>query len=256
MAGVLPLSSTQQFPQLTDIGLVGSVQRDNAAMVYLSKLAKRLALAARYLAGAGLLATACAVAEEKDFLGPDTSQNPVVSLTVSPEVGTVRPGEVIHFSAIGRNSLGQTVVPDVEWNTTGGTIGADGVFVSDRLGQFQVSARLRSKTSVADSAVVSVFLHPKDVVKLTVAPEIGEITTGEGVQITATAELADGTIVTQPPLAWSAAAGQIDGNGYYTAPQVTGDFEVKADASSGVTGVTKVKVNPSSRSLVSIEVTP
>jgi hypothetical protein len=225
-------------------------------MVYLSKLAKRLALAARYLAGAGLVATACAVAEEKDFLGPDTSQNPVVSLTVSPEVGTVRPGEIIHFSAIGRNSLGQTVVPDVEWSTTGGTIGTDGVFVSDRLGQFQVSARLRSKTSVADSAVVSVFLHPKDVVKLTVAPEIGEITTGEGVQITARAELADGTIVTQPPLAWSAAAGQIDGNGYYTAPQVTGDFEVKADASSGVTGVTKVKVNSSPRSLVSIEVTP
>ncbi|HEX9894284.1 MAG TPA: hypothetical protein VGA78_10195 [Gemmatimonadales bacterium] len=152
--------------------------------------------------------------------------------------------------------MGSVVQADVDWSATGGTIGPDGVFVSDQLGQFQVTAKLRTNAAIADSARVSVFLHPTDIVKLTVTPNGMEVTVGEGLQLEAVAELADGRTVRQPPLAWTAAAGEVDGSGYYVAPEVEGVFAVQAAAGSGVKGEAAIRVKNSRRTLGSVQVSP
>jgi hypothetical protein len=228
-------------------------------MIYLSKLAKRLALAGPHsrLLLLVSLAGACSTPEEKEFLSPNPSQTiPITSLAVEPKIGTAKPGEVIQFNATVKNAKGAVVVADVDWSATGGEITGAGTFVSDVYGHFQVTARLRSNSLVADSAKVGVFVNPTDIMKLSLTPDGTEVTEGEGVQLEATAELADGSVVVQPALAWSADVGQVDGSGYFIAPEIEGTYLVKAQAASGVAGETNVVVRPNKRNLERVEVGP
>lgn len=229
-------------------------------MLYLSKLAKRLALAgpqAGLLCAVLVFAGGCATPEEREFLSPNPNQpNPVVSLTVEPRIGSARPGEVIQFSATARNAKGATVSADVDWSATGGTITPAGQFVSEVYGQFTVTARLRANVTIADSARVGVFVNPKDVLKIAVSPNGQEVSVGEGLQLEATAELADGSVVVQPPLAWSAPVGQVDGTGYFIAPETEGVYVVKALAPSGVSGTANIAVKASRRVLERVVVSP
>jgi hypothetical protein len=225
-------------------------------MIYLSKLAKRLAIAGRIAVGTAALLAACAVPDERDFLGPGNPNSPPTSLTLEPKIGTVRPGDMIQFSATARNALGEVVITEIDWTATGGYISPEGLFVSDRLGQFQVTAKLRKFTTVGDSAQISVFLNPSDVLKLSITPGVSDVTAGEGVQLEAIAELADGRTVRQPPLAWTATSGEVDGTGYYVAPEVEGTFSVNAIASTGVSAQASVRVKAGKRVLTRIEVAP
>ncbi len=229
-------------------------------MIYLSKLAKRLALAGPHL---GLLlslvafAGSCASPEEREFLSPNPTQPiPITSLEIGPKIGSARPGEVIQFTATARNAKGAVATAEVDWTATGGSVSPTGSFVSEVFGQFQVTARLRANPTIADSARVGVFVDPRDVLKLSITPDGMEITEGEGLQLEATAELADGSVVVQPALAWSADIGQVDGSGYFIAPEAEGQFAVQARAASGVTGTAKVVVRATKRNLQRVEVTP
>jgi hypothetical protein len=224
-------------------------------MVYLSKLAKRLAVAGPFPVGVALVFLGCVTPEQREFLGPNDSSK-VTSLSVEPEIGTVRPGEIIRFTATARDAVGSVILAEIDWSATGGTITGDGVFTSDQLGQFQVSAKVRGNAKIADTVRVSVFLHPTDVVNLTVSPDESEINAGEGIQLEATAVLADGRTVVQPPLAWTTTTGTIDGTGYYTAPETEGTYPVRASASSGVYADAAVKVKPGRRVLTRIDVRP
>lgn len=229
-------------------------------MIYLSKLAKRLALAGPH---SGLLlsllafAGSCASPEEREFLSPNPTQpTPITSLTVEPRIGSARPGEVIQFTATARNAKGAAVLADVDWSATGGSVSPIGTFVSEVYGQFLVTARLRANSAIADSARVGVFMSPTDILKLSVSPDGEEVTVGEGLQLEATAELADGSVVVQPALAWSAELGQVDGSGYFIAPETEGQYAVLARAASGVVGSANVVVKPNRRNLERVEVGP
>lgn len=230
-------------------------------MIYLSKLAKRLALAGPQL---GLLlsllafAGSCASPEEREFLSPNPTQPiPITSLEIEPKIGSARPGEVIQFSATARNAKGAVAIAEVDWTATGGSsISPTGTFVSEVFGQFQVTARVRANPVIADSARVGVFVDPRDILKLSITPDGMEITEGEGLQLEATAELADGSVVLQPALAWSADIGQVDGSGYFIAPEAEGQFAVLARAASGVTGAATVSVKRISRNLERVQVSP
>jgi hypothetical protein len=230
-------------------------------MIYLSKLAKRLALAARHsaLPAAAFmsLVAGCTPSEEREFLSPNNPQTSVVvTLTVEPKVGTVRPGEVIQFKATPKNVMGGNVAAQVDWSASGGSIDGEGRFVADQLGQFQVVATLRGNTTITDSARVSVFLHASDVITLDVTPVIEEISVGEGVQLEAVAQLADGRVVRQPPLAWTVPAGEVDGDGYFTAPDAAGTYTVNARAASGVSAKADVNVKAGKRAVQHITITP
>ncbi|HKP27766.1 MAG TPA: hypothetical protein VJU15_00090, partial [Gemmatimonadales bacterium] len=228
-------------------------------MIYLSKLAKRLALAGPHarLLLVLTLAGACSTPEEKEFLNPNPSQPvPITSLSVEPKIGSVKPGEVIQFTATVKNAKGAVVVADVDWSATDGRIDSTGSYFSEEFGNFQVKATLRSNSLIADSAKVGVFVNPKDVLKLSITPDGTEVTEGEGVQLEATAELADGSTVVQPALAWSADVGQVDGSGYFIAPELEGTYVVRALAASGVTGQAYVAVRPNKRNLERVEVSP
>jgi hypothetical protein len=228
-------------------------------MIYLSKLAKRLALAgphARLLLALSL-AGACSTPEEKEFLNPNPSQPvPITSLSVEPKIGSVKPGELIQFTATVKNAKGAVVVADVDWSATDGRIDSTGAYFSEEFGNFVVRASLRSNSLIADSARVGVFVNPKDVLKLSITPDASEVTEGEGVQINATAELADGSVVSQPALSWSADVGQVDGTGYFIAPELEGTYVVRALAASGVTGEANVAVRANKRNLERVEVGP
>ena len=226
-------------------------------MTYLHKLARRLATV-RIGVLCATAAVACSKGEQRDFLSPNPgSPAELVSINISPRVGSVRPGETIRFSASGTSHRGQTMAATVQWSASGGTITPDGVFTSDRFGQFKVVARATSAPQIGDSATVAVFVSPKDVLVVAVSPDSSEVFSGEGLQLEANARLADGTQVASPPLSWSADGGAVDGSGWFVAPE-GGDrtFVVSATASSGVQGSARVVVRNQKRVLQRVIVTP
>jgi len=227
-------------------------------MTFKHKLSKRLAISRPLLFASLLLGSfACTEGRTREFLSPAPGQtnNTLVTITVSPRVASAKPGETISFSAKGTTVQGKTIPADVQWEATGGTIGADGTFTSDRHGLFSVRARSTIQPGLADSASVAVFVSPKDILRVRLSPDSTELYEGDGLQLDATAQLADGTTVQSPPLDWSASGGSVDGSGWY-APAAEGTYTVSASAASGVIGQATVVVLRTQRTLEGFILSP
>ena len=225
-------------------------------MTFLHKLARRLAgIHAPFLVL--LLTSSCSPGEERDFLSPNpgNTPSPLVSIAISPRVGSLRSGEPIKFTAAGRAANGSPMSPEVVWNATGGSISQDGTFQADAVGLYSVAVQVRNRPDLRDSATVGVFNSPSDILQVVVSPDSVDLTSGDGAQFTATARLPDGSTVSNPPLAWSASRGQVDGSGWYSASG-EGELWVRATASNGVHDSVKVRVKPRTSALQQIVVAP
>ena len=69
------------------------------------------------------------------------SVSPIVSVSVSPSSATLAPGGTLLFAASAVREDGSTLVPDVTYTATGGTITAGGLYTADATpGTFSVTA--------------------------------------------------------------------------------------------------------------------
>ena len=226
-------------------------------MTYLFKIARRLSVGwHNSLLLLLLLIAGCSPGETRDFLSPNPGVTPIVSaVSISPKVGSVLPGETIHFTAKITDTKGRAVVQEVDWSATGGVIQPDGTFLSDDKGIFSVRVRARLQPDIGDSAQVSVFTTPSDVLLLTLSPDSALVYEGEALLLDATARLADGSLLQSPPLAWSATGGSVDGAGWFSAAS-EGDYTVTAQASSEVKGNATVQVRKVRNFLTGLSVSP
>lgn len=224
-------------------------------MTPLFLLARRNARA--QVTGLALLLFAACRGEEKAFLSPDPTvpTQRIASLTISPRVGTVAPGEVLRFSAIAATASGAQVQTEIDWTATGGTIAPDGTFQSGNLGRFSVTARVRSQAELADSAVVSVFGSPNDVIALELTPDSTEVVEGDPLRFKVAAGLANGSTTSTVAVEWSATGGTIDPNGSFVGSS-TGSYLVAARAAGGVEATAQVVVRSKDRLLNSVVLAP
>ena len=229
-------------------------------MVYLSKLAKRLALAGRRAFGVLVIAilAGCSSPQERDFLSPNpgTPAPTLIGISISPRDVHAVPGEPVHYTATGVTNQGTSVPVTVVWTASGGVIQPDGTFTPDAIGRYRIRATQQGAAFRADSVEAKVYTEPTDILEIQISPDSQEVGTGESLRLIARAELGNGSTVLSPPLGWAANGGRVDGNGWFQAPETAGVYTVKAKATSGVEGSGTVRVRLTPRTLTEITVSP
>jgi len=136
----------------TDIALAWSSQSPKIASVDSSGLVRALKPGKAVIRAAGDGATGeTAVTVVK---------NPVSALSISPSESTAKTGDVLHFSATGKN--GSAVPVEIAWSIreNGAQIWPDGGFVASRPGTYTVLASVGDRTASA-----SVVVAPRDVAR-------------------------------------------------------------------------------------------
>lgn len=240
-------------------------------MVYLSKLAKRLALAGpAAVTLLPLLLGACEQSTEPDFLSPSDSPTPAFAKTqsrilldvvVHPGTTSLQIGNSQQFIAVGRYADGSEKRISVVWSATGGTVTSDGLYLPQSIGEYRIVARHRQEHK-ADTALVTVSPLPEAppaLVRLTVSPDSTSLASGTTLQYHATAAWSNGT-TTVPPLTWSARGGTISSTGLFTAGSANGTYAVVAQAQNTTVAdsatvlvetpyVTRLDLTPGSASL-------
>jgi hypothetical protein len=226
-------------------------------MRYLAKLANRLSLLKDFVFVA-VLASACSTGDKADFLSPNPDQiKPTLArIRVTPQVATVKANEPFQFTAVGEAIDGRTVPTTVDWAAiSGGTITSDGKFTASKSGQYRVRAAATTNSSIRDSALAGVWELPTDVLFIDVTPDAVELTAGEGVDLDAMTKVASGTVTRTDALIWTATGGSVDGSGWFTS-FLAGDYQVRAIASNGVSGMAMVRVRDRKLDQTSLRVSP
>lgn len=245
-------------------------------MMYIAKLARRLALLRDDARGAGdsvdslvmlplmVLAAACTAGEPTGLpTGSLPSGGPSgnAAVVLSPRQVTLEANQLIQFRAYDGMGPGSNLVTSVEWTATGGTIRSDGSYSSSSTGDFKVIATRQGNGNAyaygRDTARVKVVPPQPTLAAVVVSPASATVMAGAQVQFTATGKLSDGSTV-EIGVTWSATGGTIDAGGLYTAGASPGTFQVTATSvSAGLSATATVRVtalagltlNPSSASL-------
>lgn len=225
-------------------------------MTFLHKLAKRLALV--YPAGAllSLLSASCGQGRTQEFLGPDPHKpgnSSYIGLSIAPRDVEISRGDSVRFEARGWLSSGESVLAQVTWGATGGTISSNGWFRSDGLGSFQVFAAATSNAGLRDST--HVLVSPSaGIMRLDITPATAAPPAGTQQQFTAIALMGDGS-TRLPTVTWSATGGTITSTGLFTAAATPGDFSVTASLGDGAV-VGRVEGNVADPVLVQLALEP
>ncbi len=202
-------------------------------MTFTFKLARRLAVSrARLLLPILLvLPAACGTpAINEGFAPPDSTD--VVAITVAPKLDTIRTNDSLQLHVGGRDALGDSITPEVDWFASGGTITASGVFSSTSTGQFTLLARHKKKHEVMDTATVVVTPALATVTAVVVSPASLTLPAGGSATLSASARMSDGS--TSPvSVNWTATGGTITSGGLYTAGTTAGGFRVIAVQQGG-----------------------
>ena len=202
-------------------------------MTFTFKLARRLAVSrARLLLPILLvLPAACGTpAINEGFAPPDSTD--VVAITVAPKLDTIRTNDSLQLHVGGRDALGDSITPEVDWFASGGTITASGVFSSTSTGQFTLLARHKKKHEVMDTATVVVTPALATVTAVVVSPASLTLPAGGSASLSASARMSDGS--TSPvSVNWMATGGTITSGGLYTAGTTAGGFRVIAVQQGG-----------------------
>ncbi len=245
-------------------------------MMYIAKLARRLALLRDDARGAGdavnflpmlpfvILAAACTAGEPTGLpTGSLPGGGPPANAAVvlSPRQVTLEANQLIQFRAYDGLGPGSTLVTAVEWTATGGTIRSDGSYSSSATGDFKVIATRQGNGNAyaygRDTARVKVVPPQPTLAAVVVSPASATVAAGAQVQFTAAGKLSDGSTV-EIGVTWTATGGTIDAGGLYTAGASPGTFQVTATSVSAglsatatvtVTALTGLKLSPSSASL-------
>ena len=159
------------------------------------------------------------------------------SLVLRPDVATIEAGGTQQFVAFGRTSAGDSVGIQPAFTTDAGTISAEGRLTAQRIpGSGRVIAT--SPGGLADTAAVTIT--PSPITQMVVSPATVTIPARSTQQFLAYGRNALGDSV-ETPVNWTATAGDIDGNGVFTASAVSGTSEVKATAEgTGVSAIAQV----------------
>jgi hypothetical protein len=205
-------------------------------MTYTFKLARRLAMSRNLsMVSALLLLAACA----GDTTGPDsapTDSATDVAVKIVPSTVTIETNQRVRFR--GESLRGRERLPSLTWQSTGGTVTADGTFSSSITGTFKVVGRGRGRTKGDTSTVIVVPTQP-DLIALQVSPDSVSLVEGQAHTYTAAGLLADGSTAAVG-VTWAATGGTIDAGGVFTAGDVAGKYRVVATKSSGTLADTSV----------------
>jgi hypothetical protein len=205
-------------------------------MTYTFKLARRLAMSRDLsMVSALLLLAACA----GDTTGPDSAPTQSandVAVKIVPSTVTIETNQRVRFR--GASLRGRELLPSLTWQSTGGTVTADGTFSSAITGTFKVVGRGRGRTKGDTSTVIVVPTQP-DLIALQVSPDSMSLSEGAAHTYTAEGLLADGSTAAVG-VTWAATGGTIDAGGVFTAGNVAGKYRVVATKSSGTLADTSV----------------
>ena len=151
---------------------------------------------------------------------------PAVTISVIPAYITLMPNATYNFSA---NVTG-TSQTDVVWSindTNGGTINASGFYTAPNItGIFMIIAALQSNQSKNASAVVTISTTPPEQISVSISPSSVTLLRNQTQQFTVSVTGTTNTAVT-----WNISesnGGIITSSGLYTAPNITGTFNVVA----------------------------
>ncbi|HEU5218715.1 MAG TPA: hypothetical protein VFU23_08645 [Gemmatimonadales bacterium] len=225
-------------------------------MIYLAKLAKRISRfkSASFVSLAVL--AACSKGVVTDYLGPNPTSHTLASVKITPSPATAVAGEATQFSAAGVGTKGEAMSVAVSWSATGGTISSEGLFTATAAGEYAITATVQSAPSVYAQSQIQVTPGAAQIVEMHVSPDQAQVEAGEWVQLSTWATLAGGTVVTSPDsVTWTASGGVVDGAGSFSS-SVTGQYVVSAEVPGGARASAVVTVNPSTRILEDIIVTP
>jgi hypothetical protein len=195
------------------------------------KMARRLAIAYAVPFVVVLTQSSCGSPTVADGLAPPDPTE-VTSVAVSPKADTTTVGRPVQFHADARNALGDSVPDGVDWAATGGTITADGLFLSQTSGAFKVAAKGRGKRLVGDTATVVVLALPVTLTAVILTPATTTLQPGASQPFAVSGQWSDGS-TTAPAVTYSATGGTITAAGLYTAGSTAGSFRVIAVQQGG-----------------------
>jgi hypothetical protein len=179
----------------------------------------------------------------------------LVDIIIDPVSPVLAPGETRPFHAAAVLSDSSVVTgAAVNWSATGGTIDAAGNYTAGlNTGSFQVVATSQTDP-IADTVAVNINIVAPVVQDVVLAPDTISLRPGDTTTFRAFATYSDGTFA-PASVTYTASAGNITANGFYTAGQVPGSFRVIAlNLASGIADTSDVTVIASS--LVYITITP
>ncbi len=158
--------------------------------------------------------------------------SPVVSVTVSPDPASLSTGGGLAFSVSARRQDGTTLVPSVNWNATGGTISAAGVYMAGNApGTYRVIATQQGG-NLADTAAVTLTASAPVLQAVILSPPSASVVTGGSQQFGVSGQWSDGS-TTAPAVTYSATGGTITAGGLYSAGSTAGTFRVIATEQGG-----------------------
>ena len=181
-----------------------------------------------------------ALADTSDIVISSNDGSTLSAIVLTPEQVSLSAGATQQFVASGLMSDGTSVLPNVTYSATGGTITNTGLYTAGETGgTFQVIAS-ESGGELADTAVVEVAAAPApapSLVQVVLKPTSASLTSGQTKQFSAYGVMSNGDSVAVSA-SYSASGGTISPSGLYTAGSAAGNFraiataEGKADTSS------------------------
>ena len=173
-------------------------------------------------------------------------QNSIVQLAVWPKSVALGVGQSTRFVAYGLTSAHDSILADVTWSASGGTIAPTGEFTAGAdTGAFSVTATHALKLWLADSATVEVQEVAPALVRLALWPQNPTLAVGDSLDFFAVGLTASGDTMLVD-VTWTADGGSLvsrgQGQGRYKASQ-SGTHKVKASADS-LQDSTTVTVTP------------
>jgi hypothetical protein len=180
----------------------------------------------------------------------------LASIVVDPNTANLPINATQMFTAMGKDSAGNTVPVTVTWSVTsgGGTINSSGLFTAGTVAGTYVNT-VRA-TSGAISGFASVTVDPGSLATITVSPSTATLPINGAQTFTATGKDSAGNTV-PTTVTWSTVngGGTISPTGVFTAGSTPGTYANTVRATSGaISGFASVTVQPGA--LASIEVSP
>jgi plastocyanin len=176
-----------------------------------------------------------------------------VSLSVSPESVFVPLGQAQRFTATVQGVDDTSVVWSVAEGASGGRIAADGSYEAPSIpGTFHVVAR--AKADPARSAAATVHVSGNPIASVSIDPTAADLTPGGTLQLHAAV-----TGVPDKLVLWSVAegaAGSVDQNGLYSAPQTPGLYHVVASSKFDPSKTAAAAISVSARPTITVSIDP
>jgi hypothetical protein len=172
-----------------------------------------------------------------------------VSMTVDPAVATVRADKTLQFKAEAADTDSNPVPVSPTWTTTGGAVGASGLYTPDKVGDYTVTA-----TDGSLSASGKVSVTPGSLASVAVDPAKLMLKVGESADLAISAADSKSNDIAAFAARWASTnLGSFNGSGgqwKFTAKSA-GKSTVKADVTSdGITRTAEVEITVEEKPVV------